>query len=81
MAHLAGAVGRPVWALLSFVSDCRWMLGRTDTPWYPTMRLFRQPAPDDWASVFRQVREALAARVAQKTPRKPWHAAAPPMTP
>ena len=65
MAHLAGAVGRPVWTLLSSVSDWRWMLGRTDTPWYPTMRLFRQSAPDDWAGVFREVREALAARVAE----------------
>ena len=44
LAHLAGAVGRPVWTLLSSASDWRWILGRTDTPWYPTMRLFRQPA-------------------------------------
>ena len=57
LAHLAGAVGRPVWVLLSSASDWRWMLGRTDTPWYPTMRLFRQPALDDWDSVFGEVRD------------------------
>ena len=61
MAHLAGAVGRPVWTLLGYAPDWRWMLGRRDTPWYPTMRLFRQPAPNDWDSVFREVRRALAA--------------------
>ena len=66
MAHLAGAVGRPVWTLLSFGHDWRWMLGRADTPWYPTMRLFRQPAPNDWARVFRAVRRELATQVAQR---------------
>ena len=65
MAHLTGALGRPVWTLLAFAPDWRWMLGRADTPWYPTMRLFRQPAPNDWASVFREVRRALLARVSQ----------------
>ena len=49
MAHLAGALGRRVWTLLAFAPDWRWQLGRIDTPWYPTMRLFRQPAPNDWA--------------------------------
>ena len=69
LAHLAGALGRPVWTLLAFAPDWRWMLGRADTPWYPTMRLFRQPAPNDWASVFREVRRALAARLTQAEPR------------
>ena len=67
MAHLAGALGRPVWTLLSFAPDWRWMLDRIDTPWYPTMRLFRQPAPNDWAGAFRQVRRALAARLPPPT--------------
>ena len=60
LAHLAGALGRPVWTLLAFAHDWRWILGRTDTPWYPTMRLFRQPAPNDWASVFCEIRQVLA---------------------
>ena len=65
LAHLAGALGRPVWTLLPFAPDMRWMLGRSDTPWYPTMRLFRQPAPNDWPGVFRAVRRELAARLAR----------------
>ena len=65
IAHLAGALGRPVWTLLAFAPDWRWMLGRSDTPWYPTMRLFRQPAPNDWAGAFREVRRELAARLAR----------------
>ena len=64
LAHLAGALGRPVWNLLAFAPDMRWMLDRADTPWYPTMRLFRQPAPHDWAGAFREVRRELAAKLA-----------------
>ena len=65
LAHLAGALGRPVWTLLAFAPDWRWMLDRADTPWYPTMRLFRQPAPNDWAGVFREVRGELEAHLAR----------------
>jgi len=59
MAHLAGAMGRPVWMLLPFACDWRWMLDRADSPWYPTMRIFRQPQPGDWASVIVSVEQEL----------------------
>ncbi len=59
VAHLAGALGRPVWLLLPFAPDYRWMLGREDSPWYPTMRLFRQPGHRDWLAVMAQVAEEL----------------------
>ncbi len=59
-AHLAGALGRPVFVLLRYVSDWRWMDYRDDSPWYPTMRLFRQPRPDDFVQPVERVREAIA---------------------
>ncbi|MFL6350652.1 MAG: ADP-heptose--LPS heptosyltransferase [Bryobacteraceae bacterium] len=59
MAHLAGAMGRPVWTLLPYRCDWRWMMKRVDSPWYPTMRLFRQNRSGEWRSVIRQVEQAL----------------------
>jgi len=59
VAHLAGALGRPVWTLLPFSADWRWMLNREDSPWYPTMRLFRQENPSNWDGVFTCVYYAL----------------------
>jgi tetratricopeptide (TPR) repeat protein len=60
-AHLAGALDQPVWILNRFDTCWRWMLERTDTPWYPRARLFRQPALGDWDSVMQNARDALAA--------------------
>jgi ADP-heptose:LPS heptosyltransferase len=58
-AHLAGTMGLPVWILLPYCPDYRWQLGRDDSPWYPSMRLYRQDRPGDWGSVIEQVRLAL----------------------
>ncbi len=63
--HLAGGMGVPVWTLLPFAPDWRWQLQRADTPWYPSMSLFRQTSPGDWREVIDRVRHALRARVAQ----------------
>ncbi len=59
--HLAGALGRPAWVMLPLVPDWRWLLGRDDTPWYPTVRLFRQSARADWTGVI----DAVASNLAQ----------------
>ncbi len=59
VAHLAGALAKPVWILLPFVPDWRWMLDRDDSPWYPTARLFRQDDSRDWANVLVRVHDAL----------------------
>jgi Flp pilus assembly protein TadD len=59
IAHLAGALGRPVWVALRQVPDWRWLLDRADSPWYPTMRLFRQAVDGDWAAVFAAIARAL----------------------
>lgn len=61
VAHLAGSLGRPTWLLLPCVPDWRWLLERPDSPWYPGMRLFRQPRPGDWVAVLDAVAEALQA--------------------
>jgi ADP-heptose:LPS heptosyltransferase len=55
IAHLAGALAKPVWVLLPFVPDWRWLLDRDDNPWYPTAQLFRQRAPGDWSAVIDRV--------------------------
>jgi Flp pilus assembly protein TadD len=60
VAHLAGAMGKPVWMLLPTPSDWRWLRGRDDSPWYPSMRLFRQRGRGDWADVILRVKSALS---------------------
>lgn len=60
IVHLAGALGRPVWMLSRFDGCWRWMLGRSDSPWYPTLRIFRQSAPLDWSAPLREMADALA---------------------
>jgi hypothetical protein len=65
MAHLAGALGIPVWVLLPYAPDWRWLLERQDSPWYPTMRLFRQKEEGQWGPVFERVAADLAGQVAR----------------
>ncbi len=59
IAHAAGALGCPVWVMLQYIADFRWLLDRTDSPWYPTAQLFRQPHPGDWAGVVAALQGAL----------------------
>jgi hypothetical protein len=59
VAHLAGAMRKPVWIMLPYAPDWRWLLDRDDSPWYPTARLFRQPRAGDWRSVVRRVADGL----------------------
>ena len=61
VGHLAGAMGRPAWLMLPFAPDWRWLLDRADSPWYPTARLFRQPAPGQWNPVVAEIARRLAA--------------------
>jgi tetratricopeptide (TPR) repeat protein len=63
VAHLAGALGRPTWIALKSVPDWRWLLDRADSPWYPTIRLFRQETEGDWNSVFSRMREELRSQI------------------
>jgi len=72
VAHLAGALGKPVWTVLPYVSEWRWLLGRDDTPWYSTMRLFRQTSPSDWKSVFSRLRDELASLLGSADSLNQW---------
>ena len=66
--HMAGALGKQVWTLLPYIPDWRWMLEREDTPWYPSMRLFRQNEIGDWSGVFDQVRSELEQYMVEWNP-------------
>ncbi|MCA9073357.1 MAG: hypothetical protein KDA84_30745, partial [Planctomycetaceae bacterium] len=68
LAHLAGALGRPVWVALSTSADWRWFRNRSDSPWYPTMRLFRQKTLGDWEGVFAEMSAELEKQLASDTP-------------
>lgn len=67
IAHLAGALGVPAWVALPFLPDWRWALERTDSPWYPSIQVFRQASAGDWRAVFQQIKESLIARLRHAT--------------
>jgi hypothetical protein len=71
VAHLAGALARPTWVMLPATPDWRWLLGRQDSPWYPTMRLFRQRKAGDWLGVAREIAAALAQLALWRQPPQP----------
>jgi ADP-heptose:LPS heptosyltransferase len=66
IAHLAGSLGVPVWVALDFAAEWRWLTDREDSPWYPTMRLFRQAELGQWDDVFSQIAAAIGQRVAKR---------------
>ena len=66
VAHLAGALGHPVWVPLAFMPDWRWLLDCDDCPWYPSMRLFRQKTAGDWTSVVKRLSTAIIKEAANK---------------
>ncbi len=66
ISHLGGALARPVWVLVPFVPDWRWLLNRDDSPWYPTLRLFRQKTLRDWSDVIQRVRTELQAKAVKR---------------
>ena len=78
VAHLAGALGKPVWLLNRFDTCWRWLLDRDDSPWYPSLRLFRQTAPGDWDGVVERLRQALLDLSAGDCPGQPDPARLPP---
>jgi hypothetical protein len=68
MAHLVGAAGRPAWVALKYLPEWRWLLGRADSPWYPTLRLFRQSVPGAWDGVFAAMAGELTRQLASQSP-------------
>ena len=70
VAHLAGALGVPVWLALPIAADFRWLRDRSDSPWYPSMRLFRQPQSGDWPAVFQEMAFELLRISAQRNARR-----------
>jgi Flp pilus assembly protein TadD len=70
VAHVAGALGLPVWVATPYAADWRWLRHREDTPWYPTLRLFRQPVPGDWDIVFQRLSGALTAQTQDQLQRQ-----------
>ncbi len=69
VAHLAGALGIPVWVALKYVPDWRWMLDRKDSPWYPTMRLFRQKSDGDWKGLFSEIEKSVIQKLCERKER------------
>jgi ADP-heptose:LPS heptosyltransferase len=69
VVHLAGALGVPAWVALPLAPDFRWLLGREDSPWYPTLRLFRQTRLGDWDDVFERLTREVKQRAAPSVPR------------